>query len=258
MALIVTMMLSSFVFAQSEQTSESLKIEVTEATEINVTHEVTVSQVMIGEKPIGVPTVSESDPVEKPSKPVAVMRLSGFDEAACSVSVACDDSECSSYAVDKSTYVFNSPGTHKVFISVTNWDSKFQAMRWATVKVGNGPNPPPKPDDPDVPTPDVPVDNYGNIGQRVAVWAAGLPKTKEVANVYKNVANDLLHNAASTVNSATQKLNTERNALLGADAGKYQPLIDKTNEDLKSRWPMARGVYAEYLLAISRGLEGAR
>lgn len=118
------------------------------------------------------------------------------------------------------------------------------------------PKPPPEPPKPDVV---VPPDAFDNIGQRVAGWAKGLPRTREVAALYSALATDLAENEKLTINQAIDKMVVARSKLLKPDELKaYQPLIDNLNADLKGRWPMMALVAADYFTAISLGLAGAK
>jgi hypothetical protein len=118
------------------------------------------------------------------------------------------------------------------------------------------PKPPPEPPKPDVV---VPPDSFNNIGQRVAGWAKGLPKTLEVAKLYNTLSIDLKENEKLTINQAIDKMVAARKQLLKPEElAAYQPLIDKLNEDLKSRWPLMALVASDYFAAIATGLAGAK
>ncbi len=240
---------------------ESLQVSLTDAAEKVYTQTLTTSQIEVAGVVIGEQRTTASEPVASAGKSVAVLKLSGFDLQASTIKVKCIDSDCDYFEVERGLYVFTTPGTHKAMVSVQNWSTHFSDFEFIDVKVGTGPNPPPGPGPTPVPPPTpspVPEDNYGNVGQRVAAWATGLPKKTEVAQVYKNVANDLNHTPITTINSATAKLVSERDALLGDDLAKWKPVFAKLQDDLTSRWPMSKGTYAEYLLAISRGMDGAK
>ena len=128
------------------------------------------------------------------------------------------------------------------------------------------PKPPPKPDPeplpkPDVPTPaPVPSDSFGNIGQRVADWATGMPKKPEVAGLYKACADRLESDPGATVNSAIDRMVADRNKLLTIEEQtQYNAkVIGNINADMKARWPMQQLVLASYFRAIAAGLEGAK
>lgn len=252
---------TSVAYGQAEiKAPESLDVKVTAAAENVYTQTLTTSQIEVEGVAIGEQRTAVSEPVASVGKSVAVLKVSGFDMASSTIKVKCVDSDCDYFEVERGLYAFTTPGTHKAFVFVQNDKSRFNDFTFVDVTVGNSPNPPPGPT-PVPPGPDpgpVPDDNYGNIGQRVAAWATGLPKRSEVSQAYKNAANELLHTPIATANSVTTQLGSDRAAALGADVELWKPLFAKTQDDLNSRWPMSKGSYAEYLLAISRGLDGAK
>jgi hypothetical protein len=113
---------------------------------------------------------------------------------------------------------------------------------------------PPGPD----PQPNVPKDDFDNIGQRVAGWASGLPKTKEVSAVYAKYAKELRTNPAMQITQAFSQASAERIALLGADSTRYNDVTDKINADIKARGAMSKGVVADYFTALAAGYAGAK
>jgi hypothetical protein len=119
-----------------------------------------------------------------------------------------------------------------------------------------GPGPGPEPTPPPGPTPGpVPVDEFDNIGQRVASWSVGLPKKAQVSACYVRAATRLFEDPTATINSVSADLVNCRTSLLGNDASLYIALTDKLNADLKARWPMSKGTLADYFVAISKGLQ---
>lgn len=120
------------------------------------------------------------------------------------------------------------------------------------IDLGGVPEPPPKPPEP--PTPPVPDDPFGNIGKRVAVWSANLPKRKELSAVYAQGAEKLLKELAATNNTVAAEIVSQREAILGADRPSWDNFISNLNADLKSRGSMTKGVLADYLKAVSLGL----
>lgn len=115
-----------------------------------------------------------------------------------------------------------------------------------TIELGPPPAPPPPP---------VPNDEFGNIGQRVAKWTAGLPKRKELATVYKSAAVKLRTDLATTVNTVASDVVAQRSSVLGSEYPKFADFIAGLNTDFKSRPAMTKGVLADYFTAISLGLE---
>lgn len=140
---------------------------------------------------------------------------------------------------------------------VTAFFENPSAVKRLTVELG--PPAPPEPD-PEPPKPDVvvPADPFDNIGQRVAGWAKGLPKTREVALLYVNCAEEMV-GSTKTINACIETMVKARTELLKPEELKlYQPLIDQLNADLKKRWPMAAMTCASYFNAIAAGLAGAK
>jgi hypothetical protein len=121
---------------------------------------------------------------------------------------------------------------------------------------GPGPNPPdPTPPEPG-PTPDIPSDQFNDLGKRVATTTLGFPLKSEVAKVYREGAKELRENPSVTVNSVFDFVFDKRVNVLGAsNIDKWKPFVDLLNADLRPRWPMARLVVAEYLDTIALGLE---
>lgn len=136
---------------------------------------------------------------------------------------------------------------------VTAFFENPSAVKRLTVELGP-PSPPPEPPKPDVV---VPPDAFENIGQRTAGWAKGLPKTREVAILYVNCAEEMV-STTKTINACIEEMVKARADLLGNDLKLYQPLIDQLNADLKKRWPMAAMTCANYFNAIAAGLAGAK
>jgi hypothetical protein len=120
------------------------------------------------------------------------------------------------------------------------------------------PKPPVPPKPPEPPKPDVPPDAFDNIGQRVATWATGLPKTKEVSAVYAKYALELQTNPRMEIVAAFTQASKERIDLLGTDGPKYNAVTESINADLKTRGAMAKGTIADYFNAISAGYAGAK
>jgi len=120
------------------------------------------------------------------------------------------------------------------------------------IKIELSPTPPGPDPGPD-PTPDVPPDVFDNIGQRIATWSAGLPKRLEVGQVYKKYSLELVSNPTMDINRAIGLASTERLALLGVDASKYNDITTKLNADVSARWPMSKGTLSDYLGCVAKG-----
>jgi hypothetical protein len=150
-------------------------------------------------------------------------------------------------------------GSGRYAVEITTFDPLVGIDETVVEVVLGDPEPEPEPPapEPDVPTPGpVPPDAFNNIGQRVAKVTAGLPKRVEVAGVYRFGAKQLREEPLTTVNSAFDRVFAERAALLGGDFEKYKPFVDLIGTDIKQRWPMSRGVVADYFDAVSVGLGG--
>jgi hypothetical protein len=150
-------------------------------------------------------------------------------------------------------------GSGKYAVEITTFDPELGIDETVVEVVLGDPEPEPEPPapEPDVPTPGpVPPDAFDNIGQRVAKVTAGLPKRVEVAGVYRFNAKQLREEPLTTVNSAFDRVFAERAALLGSDFEKYKPFVELIGNDVKQRWPMSRGVVADYFDAVAVGLGG--
>lgn len=130
-----------------------------------------------------------------------------------------------------------------------------QQQHRASFSVGE-PEPPEPPDPPDPPAPDVPDDQFQNIGKRVALWATGFDEAGEVAEAYRDAASSLRTDPQSTVDSVSADLISSLKDDVDFDA--YASEIGTNiNADLQERWPMSKGVLADYYDAVAVGLEAA-
>lgn len=119
---------------------------------------------------------------------------------------------------------------------------------------------PPKPD-PDTPTPpgpspDVPADPFDNLGQRVATWAAGLEGRGSAAAVYRAAAKSLRENPSKTIDDTGADVVKGLNEAI--NYASYATLRAHINADLQARWPLSRGLMADYYDAIAAGLEAGK
>jgi hypothetical protein len=146
-------------------------------------------------------------------------------------------------------------GTGKVWVDVLAIDFKQNIFAKETkIMELAGPKPPepPKPPQPDTPdVPDVPGDKFNNIGQRAAAITKGLANNAKLAAICKEASKQLGSNPAWTINSASDYVVTE---LKKVDLTGYQAFLDLVNSDIKSRWPITRGVAVDYWAAIATGL----
>lgn len=190
------------------------------------------------------------------SKPVAL--IIAKSESGSEIRVEASDQQRQSVVVEKfeGGYLLSAPG--KTWVEVKEYieieiggvKRKFLADSKVIVVELGPPAPPPPP-----PPPPVPPDAFGNIGQRVAAWTAGLPKRKELAAVYKAASNRLKTDLQATVTVVTSDIVEQRSKVLGTDYQSYAKFIESLKADLNTRTPMTKGTLADYCAAISLGLE---
>jgi hypothetical protein len=155
-------------------------------------------------------------------------------------------------SVDETTKIITSrfllPGEGSFVIDAMSfsWDRSIDILL--------GPEPKPVPPEPEPqPQPDVPPDAFDNIGQRIAKWSVGLPKRNEVGLIYKKFAWELVNNPQADITKVMTAASSERVALLGTDASKYNDITTKLNADVTARWPMSKGVLSDYLGCVAKG-----
>lgn len=122
-----------------------------------------------------------------------------------------------------------------------------------------GPGPEPEPEPEPQPTPDVPDDQFDNLGQRVAKWAEGLPNRLEVASTYRVTAKLLRTDPQQTVNTAAAYLTDQQSKIPSIE--QYNELKRNTSADLQQRWgnaPLSKGVLADWMDAVATGLEAGQ
>lgn len=155
--------------------------------------------------------------------------------------------------VDKTTHFVRGKG--KIWVDILAIDFKqnifLKEMKTVELTPPEPPKPPEPPTPPTPPTPDVPEDKFANIGQRVAVVAKGLPNNAKIGAIYREASKQLGSNPAWTIDSSSAYVNGELKKL---DLAGYQPFLDLVNSDLRSRWPVTRGVAVDYWAAIAIGL----
>lgn len=152
------------------------------------------------------------------------------------------------FAVDNTTDVW-------VRITAIDFDKKIYIDEERLVKASTPPEPDvpnPKPDEP-TPNPTVPTDQFDNIGQRVAALTKGLSQNKDIAKIYQTLATELRTNPTLTVTEANTKLKTAISDLPENFDTNYSKVRDLINSDITKRWPMSKGVLADYWEAISKG-----
>lgn len=149
-------------------------------------------------------------------------------------------------------------GSGKYAVEVTVFDPE-KGIDEKIVPIDLGPDTPAP--GPDIPTPippgpnPIPDDEFNNLARRVYDLSKNLQKRKEAATVYEDAVKTLTEKPSSTINSVVIELSSKLNAVIGSDTSLWKPLVDKVNEDLKSRWPMSRMEYTRYLSLIALGLK---
>lgn len=196
--------------------------------------------------------------VDDPSKPelanIAVLKITS-EKTTTVVSAfsipAFEPADVGRSQKDPSAWILAGSGEYIVMITASDPGLE-QTFRKLTL----GPALPPTPPTP-VPGP-VEPDGFGNVGQRASVWAAGLPKRIEWATCYETTAKALKQNPLVSVNDATTMLQKCRADSIGTDLNRYDTFLINANADIASRWPMAKGVLADYYLAIAKGVKAAK
>lgn len=120
------------------------------------------------------------------------------------------------------------------------------------------PNPLPEPVNPDNPipnpTPTVPEDRFGNIGQRVSALAGNLPFKKEVAANYRQFAEQL--KGSIDVVEISRAMVAKRDAIVASARTEWIPVMTLVLNDFNARRPeMVRADVVEHWLAIANGLD---
>jgi hypothetical protein len=155
-------------------------------------------------------------------------------------------------------WLLTQPGKYAIEATSFDPDKGIDEKTIEVVLDGKVPTPPtpepdPTPTPPNPPSP-VPVDEFDNLGQRVAIWSSGCPKKTELAACYTKAVKQLREVPSATVNTVVAELIACRTTLLGADLPKYKTMVDNINIDLQARGAMGKAVYADYFEAISKGL----
>jgi hypothetical protein len=111
------------------------------------------------------------------------------------------------------------------------------------------------PDEPDVPDDDGPFDA---LSSRVRAWTKGLPKNKELSQLYADASTKLVTDPSATVNTVSGQLIESRTKVLGSASGDYSKFLEDLNADLKKRWaenPFSKQMLSDYYLEVSKGLK---
>ena len=152
------------------------------------------------------------------------------------------------YSVQVTGFIATKDAQGETFLSA-------QKLKAFPITLGEIPPPKPEPKPDPKPEPDTVVapDGFDNLGQRIAQWSAGLPKRNEVGAIYAKYANKLAKQPSFQILEAFTGAQTDRVALLGADAPKYADIVAKINADIVARGPMGKGVVIDYFRAMARG-----
>jgi len=139
----------------------------------------------------------------------------------------------------------------------TDFDARKQTLLRIEINPDPGPDPPgpdPGPDPPGPePNPDVPEDDFDNIGRRVNQWADGLLERDAYAKAFRTAADCLRNNPSGTVDSCNTKLSEAIKA--ASSFAQYSAAVGSNlSEDLDDRWPLPRGVLADYYDAVAAGM----
>ena len=131
----------------------------------------------------------------------------------------------------------------------------------AVVRLGEV-TPDPDPVPPGPPAPDsLPVD-FDRLASRVNGWAAGVPRRKEYAAIYRSYAERIANDPTLTVAGAGNLMSVDLQALTRmlpeSDRPKVRSLFESINQDLQGRWPLSKGVLAVYWSCVASGLEAGQ
>lgn len=176
------------------------------------------------------------------------------------------------FAEDGSVYLWGKPGKYNLSATIV-WmkfreieveGETFKVMElWdvvqqrGTFEIATGAEPEPDPSDPDLPV-DVPDDEFGNIGKKVAAWAESLKvnKAKEAASVYQEASDRLLGKKQPiilTIDKAVEYIK-EENGKLGLN-DEWPELAGKINEVWKSQ-VTGRESAGKFFACVAAGLKG--
>lgn len=154
--------------------------------------------------------------------------------------------------VDAKTYTVTQSGKLWVRTVCIDFAKNIYTDEESAFTVGPPPLPPPPPPPPPPPIPDVPADAFDNIGQRVAVWSKGMTANAAVGACYAKWAKELRTNPAITINDASAAMSSELRSI--PNYAQYNSVTTQINADLAKRWPVAKGVLADYWTCIALGL----
>jgi hypothetical protein len=156
-------------------------------------------------------------------------------------------------------------GKGKIWIDLTAIDFAAQTFEQEQFTVVIGDDPEPEPDEPDEPdpdepepTPDVPGDQFDNLGQRIdkAADAANLQidLRQRAAEVYSTVAARLQSFELKRASDAAKEIEAGIAALrLGPE---WQPVFKIAEDDAAGRGPLTWAVMTAWYAAVAAGMGG--
>lgn len=170
--------------------------------------------------------------------------------------------------------VWAPPGTYEVELDIVTAilvDGKIKLDKdeqiYNLVVKSKGPGPGPGPG----PTPDVPTDQFDNIGQRTAVWAKTYLTTSEARQLVLVIASNYTSVAArlegsqqpliASIGDAAKLLVEANNAAYGsrqAIRDQFSMVLSRVAQDWDGRWPLNRAQVVAYWRAVAAGLESVR
>jgi hypothetical protein len=195
--------------------------------------------------------------VDQASKPK--LKQAGYvviDSDAAQVSVRAEDKERNRIPVVKwDAGKFVILGTGKLWVRVTciDFDAKLYQEDEFTISVGD---PDPDPDKPDEPEPEpkpIPADDFG-IARRVWSVVKELSGRDKVSAAYLAGSKSLREDPTVTQTQVGEQLIESLAAI--PEYKQFGEFAELLNKDVQARWPLSRGVHADYLEAIALGLKG--
>jgi len=202
--------------------------------------------------------------VDKESKPQMIpVGLVKVTTEASNIVVKASDGQRNPVQVNKvdlNNYVITQQGDVWIRVVCIDFQKNIYYDEETKVTLG-GPVPPPTPPpgpgpDPKPPTPqpDIPGDQFDNLGQRVSQWSANLPKKAETGAVFKKWAEQCAINQQMSIGDIQLALLTDRTNALGSDLTTWKSFFDLLQKDLSGRWPLSKNELGAYYACIARGL----
>ena len=203
------------------------------------------------------------DKAELRTKPAACIKLNGIDDGS-RVAVEAENRDWDLIpVVDVGSNTYLVVGTGKIRFRATVFNAETGLFDIELVALNLKEPDQPEPDEPDQPdnpspTPDdsIPEDAFDNLGRRVNQWVSGLPGRKIMATAYKQAASTLRTDPGATIDSASQALVDSLKQ--SPDFGAYSEVWKQINADLDKRWPMSRGLMADFYDVIAIGMEAGQ